>query len=79
MRTERAGRGLPEVAVPPPTDRVLAWRREQLLAAGFDEPTADDLARQRGVDLHAVLGLVAKGCPPALAARIMDTGAGPRG
>lgn len=73
MKTERRRQGLPEVATPPPTDKVLAWRREQLMNAGFDATTALDLATQRGVDLHAVLDLVARGCPPVLAARIMDT------
>lgn len=58
-------------------DPVFAWRRERLMAVGFDEETAALLAGQRGVDLHAVLALVARGCPPHLAARIMDTGVGP--
>lgn len=76
MRTEHAHHGLPEVVAPPPTDQVLAWRRERLLSAGFDELTAQYLADLRTVDLHAVLDLVARGCPPELAARIMDPGVG---
>jgi hypothetical protein len=50
---------------------VVAWRRQQLSAAGFDTPTAEALARNPRVDLHALLDLVDRGCPPGLAARIL--------
>jgi hypothetical protein len=42
-----------------------------LAAAGFDTPTVEALARNLRVDLHALLDLVDKGCPPPLAARIL--------
>lgn len=50
---------------------VVAWRRQQLSAAGFDISTAQALARNPSVDLHALLDLVDHGCPPKLAARIL--------
>jgi hypothetical protein len=50
---------------------VVAWRREQLLASGFDESLARQLADDCGIDLHALIELVERGCPPALAARIL--------
>ena len=50
---------------------VVAWRRQQLSAAGFDTPTAEALARNPSMDLHALLDLVDRGCPPRLAARIL--------
>jgi hypothetical protein len=50
---------------------VVAWRRQRLSAAGFNPPTAEALARNPRVDLHALLDLVDKGCPPPLAARIL--------
>lgn len=50
---------------------VVAWRRQQLSAAGFDTPTAQALAHNPWVDLHALLDLVDRGCPPGLAARIL--------
>ncbi len=53
----------------PPVDVVL-WRRCRLLDAGFPEPLAARLAYGR-VDLHALLQLVDRGCPPELAARIL--------
>ena len=43
---------------------VVAWRRQQLSAAGFDTPTAEALAQNPSVDLHALLELVDRGCPP---------------
>jgi hypothetical protein len=50
---------------------VVAWRRRQLSGAGFSLPLAHALARDQRVDLHALLGLVDRGCPPPLAARIL--------
>jgi hypothetical protein len=55
----------------PEAKAVVAWRRQQLSAAGFDTPTAEALARNPSVDLHALLHLVDRGCPPWLAARIL--------
>jgi len=49
---------------------VVAWRTERLLAAGFESELAGSLAEDGAVDLHAVLELVDRGCPPELAARI---------
>jgi hypothetical protein len=39
--------------------------------AGFTAPLAEALAHDRRFDLHAVLELVDRGCPPELAARIV--------
>lgn len=50
---------------------VVLWRRKQLLDAGFELAASERLARDCGVDLHALLDLVALGCPPPLAARIL--------
>jgi hypothetical protein len=57
---------------PPEWDLVVRWRRERLLAAGFDAEDATVLAVTRDVDLHALLALVDRGCPPQLACRILD-------
>jgi hypothetical protein len=38
---------------------------------GFDDVSAAKLAGTGDVDLHEVLDLVARGCPPTLAARIL--------
>jgi hypothetical protein len=50
---------------------VVGWRRGRLLAAGFVPELAARLARDCRIDLHSVLDLIDRGCPPALAARIL--------
>ena len=50
---------------------MIAWRTERLLAAGFERALARSLAEDSAVDLHALLELVDRGCPPGLAARIL--------
>ena len=54
-----------------PSADVVAWRGRRLRRAGFDAELADALGADVRIDLHAVLVLVERGCPPALAARIM--------
>jgi len=53
------------------TANVVAWRRARLRHAGFDAALAEELSSEHGVDLHALTGLVERGCPPPLAARIL--------
>jgi hypothetical protein len=50
---------------------LVSWRLRRLECAGFDRPLARKLARDQRFDLHAVFELVDRGCPPALAARIL--------
>ena len=50
---------------------VVAWRRRRLELAGFDERVAARFAADRRIDLHALLELVDRDCPPHLAARIL--------
>jgi hypothetical protein len=54
-----------------PARPVREWRRRRLLALGLSEAAAQRLADDRRVDLHALLGLVDRGCPPGLAVRIL--------
>ena len=51
--------------------RVASWRRDQLARAGFTLPDARRLARDPRYDLHSLLELVERGCPPDLALRIL--------
>ena len=51
---------------------VRSWRLCWLLDAGFDRDLAERLAANPSADLHALLELVDRGCPPALAARILE-------
>lgn len=50
---------------------VVRWRFEQLRGAGFDEFLALRLAEDERWDLHGLLELRARGCPPELATRIL--------
>lgn len=54
----------------PPID-VRSWRRCRLLEAGFPVAVADAVAADSRFDLHALLQLVDRGCPPELAVRIL--------
>jgi hypothetical protein len=53
------------------SDEVTIWRHDRLIDAGFAEPSALRLSVTPGVDLHALLNLVDRGCPPELAVRIL--------
>jgi hypothetical protein len=52
-------------------DEAEGWRRQSLLRAGFEPDLAAELAADPRLDLHALLQLVDRGCPPDLAARIL--------
>jgi len=75
----QAGSTHPAVLEPPAAwegatgeaQRVLVWRFEQLVAHGYVPVDAVALAGDAGVDLALARSLVARGCPPALAARIL--------
>lgn len=55
----------------PPLD-VQSWRLCRLLEAGFPADAAKRVAADRRFDLHVLLELVDRGCPPLLAVRIVD-------
>jgi hypothetical protein len=53
-----------------PQGDVTGWRVCWLLESGFSRDLAQTVAAT-DVDLHALLELVDRGCPPELAARIL--------
>ena len=53
----------------PPTD-PRTWRRCRLVEAGLPYALADAVAADPLHDLHALLQLLDRGCPPDLAVRI---------
>ena len=53
----------------PPTD-ARTWRRCRLIEAGLPDALADSVAADPLYDLHALLQLLDRGCPPELAVRI---------
>lgn len=50
---------------------VAAWRRAQLVECGFPHRLAASLAHDGRFDLHALIELAERGCPPAVAVRIL--------
>ena len=56
-----------------PTEQeiVEAWRAEELERAGYPAGLAAELAICSHVDLHRAASLLARGCSPDLAARIL--------
>jgi len=59
------------MAKPAPLAALDEWRRRRLAAAGFEPGLAAELASEPAVDLHELLVLLDRGCPPELAARIL--------
>ena len=50
---------------------LIGWRREMLQRSGFGVELASGLATDPLIDLHALIELVERGCPPTLAVRIL--------
>jgi hypothetical protein len=51
--------------------KVFSWRCRQLAEAGFPRALARQVAQNPVHDLHALVELVERGCPPPLAVRIL--------
>ena len=51
--------------------RVIGWRYEELVRAGYPEPEALQLAGHVAIDLHRAIELLRSGCPPTTAIRIL--------
>jgi hypothetical protein len=54
-----------------PEPELREWRRARLINAGFSPELATALGFDARMDLHDLLELVDRGCPPHLAARIL--------
>jgi hypothetical protein len=52
-------------------DRVLTWRRQELVRAGYGDQIADMLSELRYVDLHLATRLLGRGCPAETALKIL--------
>jgi hypothetical protein len=51
--------------------RIVRWRRERLVEAGFPLRLAGQVAEEGDYDLHALIELTERGCPAELAMRIV--------
>ena len=52
-------------------ERVERWRTDAFVRAGFSPEQAASLAARTDVDLHSAIQMVERGCPPAVAVRIL--------
>jgi hypothetical protein len=58
-------------ALLPDAEHIVGWRFEQLVRAGYRREAATCLAERPEVDLHLAADLLAQGCPPETALRIL--------
>jgi hypothetical protein len=56
----------------PPDSELRRWRREQLVLSGFPLLLATQIAADHHYDLHRLIELVERDCPPELAVRILS-------
>ncbi|MDP9497132.1 MAG: hypothetical protein M3P46_05645 [Actinomycetota bacterium] len=54
-----------------PRHELIGWRYQYLTGAGLDPVLAASVADDLRWDLHALLELLERGCPPGLATRIL--------
>jgi hypothetical protein len=54
-----------------PNPAIRRWRANRLVEAGFDRTLAERVAADARFDLHALIGLTERDCPPELACRIL--------
>jgi hypothetical protein len=64
-------RRMPGTQHEPESAAVVRWRQRRLTAAGFSPAQADAAARDERADVHALIELAGRGCPPDLALRIL--------
>jgi hypothetical protein len=50
---------------------LVEWRLGRLVQSGFSPRLASQVATDERFDLHALIELVERGCPPQLAVRIL--------
>jgi hypothetical protein len=52
-------------------ERIERWRAEELERAGYEPRSAAKIAVRADIDLHLARDLLARGCPPDLALKIL--------
>jgi hypothetical protein len=60
-----------QIADPKDSAEIESWRSERLARSGFSRELAACVAADARYDLHALIGLVERGCPPELAVQIL--------
>ena len=62
---------MPRAPVRSADEDQLGWRRNPQQRVGFNADEATAIAADCAFDLHELIELVERGCPPALATRIL--------
>jgi hypothetical protein len=52
-------------------DKVVSWRLQVLIEAGYNGEPAERIAERVDVDLHRAVAMIRRGCSPRLAAQIL--------
>jgi hypothetical protein len=60
-----------DVYVESEIERILRWRAGELERAGYRPDQAAELAGRPDIDLHLAVELLERGCPTAVALRIL--------
>jgi hypothetical protein len=71
IRHESSSAGHRPTPAAEPGGDLAGWRQQRLLRAGVEPSLAAAVAADCAMDLHAMIELVERGCPPDLAARIL--------
>jgi hypothetical protein len=53
------------------SERIERWRAEELERAGYEPGSAAKIAVRPDIDLHLAIDLLARGCQPDLALKIL--------
>lgn len=53
------------------SERIERWRAEELERAGYEPSSAAKIAVRPDIDLHLAIDLLARGCQPDLALKIL--------
>ena len=53
------------------SERIERWRAEELERAGYEPVSAAKIAVRPDIDLHLAIDLLARGCQPDLALKIL--------
>ena len=60
-----------QVLVETEAERIERWRAEELERAGYEPRAAAKIAVRHDIDLHLAVDLLARGCSPDLALKIL--------
>lgn len=60
-----------QILVETESERIERWRAEELERAGYEPRAAATIAVRPDIDLHLAVDILARGCPPDVALKIL--------